>query len=81
MGFPGPGARKVGPEGWGGQTRKKWRAQRVGAKNFALFFPSTAPIFHFLFFSLGRGLLVELWPQVVAMEHPNCAFGLLGHFV
>ena len=24
-----------------------------------------------------EGLLVELWPRVAAMEHPNCAFGLL----
>ena len=24
-----------------------------------------------------KGLLVELWPRVAAMEHPNCAFGLL----
>ena len=27
-------------------------------------------------FDFSRGLLVELWPRVPAMDHPNCAFGV-----
>ena len=32
---------------------------------------------HFRSFFPSKSLLVELWPRVAAMDHPNCAFGLL----
>ena len=45
----GPNLEKVGgPTGW---ENEGWGARRVGARNFALFVPSPAPIFAF-FFSL-----------------------------
>ena len=34
--------------------------------------PLDRPKFRFFFLS-GGGLLVELWPRVAAMDHPNCA--------
>ena len=64
-----------GPEGWG----RTVGPQRVGPRNFAFLItlPSRVRLF-----SLSKNLLVELWPRVVAMDHPNCAFGLFwGHFV
>ena len=43
-----------------------------------LLFPSLTPFSLSVFLSLGRGLLVESWSRVAAMDHPNCAFGLPG---
>ena len=65
-------ARRVrrGPEGWGG-------GRRVGAQNFAFFFPSPAPIF--IIFPLSGGLLVEFWwcfgrsgPQMCLLSPSGC---------
>ena len=51
---------------------KTWTTPKVGTK-------FTGP---FSLFSLSGGLLVGLWPRVAAMDHANCAFGLLwGHIV
>ena len=48
----------------------------VGAQHFALFSPLPR---YFRFFFLSQGVfLVELWPRVAAMDHPNCAFGFSG---
>ena len=58
-------ARRVGAEGWGAQTQKKWGPEGWGpevwgAQNFTLFFPSPATIFILFFPLLGsfRGILV-----------------------
>ena len=61
------------------QTQKMWGLEGLGPQDFAHFSPSPAP-FSLFFFALGGGgggLLVELWPRVAAMDHPNCAFRLL----
>ena len=47
-----------GPEGWG-PNPEKVGARRVGAQNFALFFPP--PAAKFVLFFLLWGLLVEFW--------------------
>ena len=74
----------MGREGWesksggaqGGVEPEGCR--RVGGleggrpKIFAFF---TFPAPFSIFFALGS-LLVELWPPVAGMDHPNCAFGL-----
>ena len=49
-------------------TRGGW--EKGGAQNFALF-ASPSP---FSLLSLSGGLCVELWLQVEAKHHPNCAF-------
>ena len=58
-------------------------ASRVGSPKVGE--PNIPRFFFFLLspiFSLSGGLLVELWVRVVAMDHPDCASGLLwGHFV
>ena len=76
-GHPGrPG--RWGHEGWGTGPKgggPKGGGPRVKGQNFALFSPSPASFS--LLFSLSGGLHVELWPRVAAMDHPNCAFGLL----
>ena len=59
--------------------RRGWWGPKGGGPKFCVF-PLSRPIFA-VFFSLG-GLFVELWPRVAAVDHPNCAFGLLwGYFV
>ena len=59
----------MAPKG-GAQTQKNWArrvgqrrvgARRVGAQNFALFFPSPAPIFALFCLSLGSILVVFWW--------------------
>ena len=54
----------------GGGARREGRAQ-----HFAFFFfPLPLPLSLFVF--LSEGVLVEVWPRVVATEHSICAIGL-----
>ena len=71
----GRGPKGKGPEGW--VARKVGGGER--GRHFSLFSFSRHN-FHSLFPLLG--LLVEVWPRFKAMDHPNCALGILwGHFV
>ena len=77
----GGGPKRWGPQRVGGPTQKKWGPRRVGprrvgAQNFALFFPSPAAKF-VLFFPLwgfSRGILVVFKAPGPEM----CTFGVLG---
>ena len=83
MGARRVGARtqkKWGPEGWGPNPEKvgarKVGARRVGALNFALFFP--LPPQNSFFSSLSGGLLVEFWWCLKRRGAQVCTFGVLG---
>ena len=69
-------------EGEEGRGLQRVGGPKGGGPKFRVF-PSLRPKFVlFLSFSLSGGLLVELWSRAAAMDHLNCAFGLLlGHFV
>ena len=58
---------------WGASATKSG-GRRVGGPKFRVFSLSHRQ-FRSLF-PLLAGLLVELWPRVAAMDHPNCASGL-----
>ena len=76
------GARRVGPrEGWGpeGWGFEQQQQRRVGAQNFALFFP--CPAAKFVLFSLSGGLLVEFWWCLKRRGAQMCTFGVLGAVV
>ena len=78
MESPGQGVRGPEQKGSGAKPRKSGGPKGGGPKGekpniSRSFFPSHVPCF-----ALSRGLLVELWPRVGAVDFSNCACGLPG---